>query len=163
VALHFALLDTRGHHRDNFECGEPTLERSLRDQVAQHQRDGIATTHVLVDAGDAACILGYCSLAGAQMNLLELQPADRKRLPGYPVPAVRIGRLAVSRDDQGKGYGALLLGHATNCSMQLRAQLGVRVLLVDALNEKAAAFYRQYGFRETAAHAVTLYLPLGRG
>jgi ribosomal protein S18 acetylase RimI-like enzyme len=47
--------------------------------------------------------------------------------------------------------------------MQLRAQLGVRVLLVDALNEKAAAFYRQYGFRDTAAHALTLHLPLRRG
>jgi ribosomal protein S18 acetylase RimI-like enzyme len=163
VALHLELLDIRRHHRDNFECGEPTLERYLRELAAQHQRDGIATTHVLVDAADAACILGYCSLAAAQMNLLELQPADRERLRGYPVPAVRIGRLAVSREDQGKGHGALLLGHATNCSMQLRTQLGVRVLLVDALNEKAAAFYRQYGFRETAARALTLYLPLGRG
>jgi ribosomal protein S18 acetylase RimI-like enzyme len=163
VALHFALLDTRRHHRDNFECDEPTLERYLREKAAQHQRDGIATSHVLVDDADAACILGYCSLAAAQMNLVELQLADGKRLPGYPVPAVRIGRLAVSRDEQGRGYGGLLLGHATNCSMQLRAQLGVRVLLVDALNEKAAAFYRQYGFRETAARALTLYLPLGRG
>jgi len=66
------------------------------------------------------------------MNLPDLQPADRKRLPGYPVPAVRIGRLAVSRDEQGNGYGRLLLGHAVNCSMQLRHRLGVRVLLADA-------------------------------
>lgn len=161
--MHFALLDTRQHQRDSFECGEPTLERYLREQAAQHQRDGIATTHVLFDDVDPARIVGYCSLAAAQMNLLDLQPADRKRLPGYPVPAVRIGRLAVSRDDQGKAYGQLLLGHAVNCSMQLRTQLGVRVLIVDALNEKAAAFYRQFGFHETASHALTLYLSLGRG
>lgn len=160
--MHFTLLDTRYHHRDTFECGEPTLERYLHQQAAQHQRDGIATTHVLVDDADTARIMAYCSLAAAQMNLLELQPADRKRLPGYPVPAVRIGRLAVSRHEQGKGYGRLLLGHAVNCSMQLRTQLGVRVLLVDALNEKVAAFYRQFGFHETAAHALTLYLSLGR-
>ncbi len=98
------------------------------------------------------------------MNLQDLQLADRKRLPGYPVPAVRIGRLAVSGAEQRNGYGGLLLGHAVHCSLQLRHQLGVRVLLVDALHDKAVAFYRAYGFRVTIAeHAKTLYLPLGKG
>ncbi|HUW51921.1 MAG TPA: GNAT family N-acetyltransferase [Rhodanobacter sp.] len=119
---------------------------------------------MLIDDADAARILGYCSLAAAQMNLPDLQPADGKRLPGYPVPAVRIGRLAVSRDEQGNGYGRLLLGHAVNCSMQLRHRLGVRMLLVDALHDRTAAFYRGYGFRATASgHPRTLYLPLGLG
>jgi len=162
VALLFAPLDTRLHQRVRFRCGVPALDNYLQQQAGQHQRDGIATTHVLVDDADATRILGYCSLAAAQMNLLELQPADRKRLPGYPVPAVRIGRLAVSLDGQGKGYGRLLLGHAMNCSMLLRAQLGVRVLVVDALNEKAIGFYRAYGFHETSGHARTLYLLLGQ-
>ena len=43
----------------------------------------------------------------------------------------------------------------------LREQLGVRVLLVDTLHEKAARFYRAYGFREAMAKSHTLYLPLG--
>ncbi|TAM60097.1 MAG: GNAT family N-acetyltransferase [Rhodanobacter sp.] len=162
--MHFTLLDTRRHDRNGFSCGEPTLDTYLRERAGQHQRDGIATTHVLVDDADAARILGYCSLAAAQLNLHDLQPADRKRLPGYPVPAVRIGRLAVSRDVQGSGYGRLLLGHAVNCCVQLRHRLGVRVLLVDALHDQAAAFYRGYGFRATATtgHPRTLYLPLGK-
>jgi ribosomal protein S18 acetylase RimI-like enzyme len=163
VALYFMLLDTRRHDRHGFSCGEPTLDTYLREQAGQHQRDGIATTHVLVDDVDVGRIFGYCSLAAAQLNLLDLQPADRKRLPSYPVPAVRIGRLAVSRESQGSGCGRLLLGHAVNCSRQLRQQLGVRVLLVDALNDRAAAFYRDYGFRATAEHARSLYLPLGKG
>ena len=56
-----------------------------------------------------------------------------------------------------------LLANAVMLCRMLREQLGVRVLLVDALNEKAASFYRAYGFRETADQACTLYLPLGRG
>jgi ribosomal protein S18 acetylase RimI-like enzyme len=163
VTLRFTLLDTHQHDRNGFICGEATLDAYLRGQAGQHQRDGIATTHVLVDDGDAAHILGYCSLAAAQTNIGDLQPADRKRLPAYPVPAVRIGRLAVSSEGRGKGYGRLLLGHAMNCGMQLRIQLGVKVVLVDALNERAAAFYRLHGFRETANNALTLYLPLGKG
>lgn len=164
MALHFTLLDTRRHQREGFSCGEPTLDVYLREQAAQHQRDGIASTHVLVDDAKVARILGYCSLAAAQMTLQDLQPADRRRLPSYPVPAVRIGRLAVAGSEHGNGYGRLLLGHAVNCGLQLRRQLGVRVLLVDALNDKAAAFYRGHGFHATTReHSRTLYLPLGKG
>lgn len=72
-----------------------------------------------------------------------------------------MGRLAVSSSEQGKGHGDYLLAHAVARCLGLREQLGVRVLLVDALHEKAASFYRAYGFREAAANSHTLYLPLG--
>jgi len=163
VALQFAPLDTRLHKRASFRCGIAVLDTYLQQQASQHQRDGIATTHVLIDDSDPTHILGYCSLAAAQLQLHDLQAADRRRLPAYPVPAVRLGRLAVSSDAQGKGYGRLLLGHAMNCCITLRELLGVRVLLVDAMDERAAAFYRLHGFNETAEKALTLYLPLGHG
>ncbi len=160
MALKILLLDGRRHDRAGFSSGEPALDTYLREQAGQHQRDGIATTHVLIDYSEPALVLGYCSLAAAQVHLHDLQPPDRKRLPAYPVPAVRIGRLAVSVGAQGRSYGRLLVGHATNCAFALRETLGVRVLLVDALNEKAAGFYRAYGFRVIAEDAHTLYLPL---
>ena len=163
MALFFSLLDARLHDRAAFSSGEPSLDTYLRELAGQHQRDGIATTHVLFDDGRPTRILGYCSLAAAQVNLADLQDADRVRLPRYPVPAVRVARLAVDHGTQGKGAGRLLLGHAVNCALGLREQLGVRVLIVDALHEKAAAFYRQHGFVATTRDATTLYLPLGRG
>jgi hypothetical protein len=49
------------------------------------------------------------------LQLHDLLPADRRRLPAYPLPAVRLSRLAVATEAQGKGYGRLLLGHAMNC------------------------------------------------
>ncbi|WP_297176626.1 GNAT family N-acetyltransferase [Thermomonas sp.] len=162
MALHLTLLDGRLHDRAGFTCGVPSLDTYLREQAGQHQRNGIATTHVLVDAAQPRHILGYCSLAAAQLNLSELQPADRKRLPTYPVPAVRMARLAVSAGAHGHRYGRLLVGHAANCASALRETLGVRVLLVDALDVKAARFYRAYGFREAMANSHTLYLPLGK-
>lgn len=161
MALHITLLNGRVHDRAAFACGEPTLDSYLRQQAGQHQRDGIATTHVLADDDAPARILGYCTLAAAQLNVDDLQPSDRKKLPAYPVPAVRMARLAVATDAQGHGYGQVLVGHAANCALALRETLGVRVLIVDALHEKAAMFYRAYGFKETAAQAHTLYLPLG--
>lgn len=155
-------LKPRRHDREGFSCGEPSLDAYLRRQAAQHHRDGISTTHVLVEAADPARILGYYTLSAAQLLLTDLQDADRKRLPDYPVPAIRMGRLAVAIDAQGQGHGEWLLAHAVARSLALREELGVRVLLVDALHARAARFYRAYGFRETMAGTRVLYLPLGR-
>lgn len=55
-----------------------------------------------------------------------------------------------------------MLQHAVKRCLGLRGELGVKLLVVDALNERAAAFYRLHGFREIADNALTLYLPLGK-
>jgi len=162
MALKFALLDGRLHDRSGFFCGESALDDYLRNRAGQHQRDGIATTHVLIDEAEPTRILGYCALSAAQLHLRELRPEDRKRLPSYPVPAMRMGRLAVSESGQGKGYGPLLLGHAVNLALSVRQTLGVRVLIVDAKNARAAKFYQSHGFTATSSDSLTLYLPLGR-
>lgn len=154
-------LQPKRHDRNGFSCGESTLDAYLRQRAAQHHRDGISTTHVLVEDADPGNVLGYYTLSAAQLLLTELQERDRKRLPNYPVPAIRMGRLAVSSVEQGKGHGGYLLAHAVARCFSLREQMGVRVLLVDALHEKAAKFYRGYGFRKTVENALTLYLPLG--
>lgn len=150
------------HDRTGFSCGIAALDDYLRMRAGQHQRDGITTTHVLIDEAAPTRILGYCALSAAQLLLHDLTEADRQRLPAYPVPAMRMGRLAVSAAEQGKGYGQLLVGHAVNLALSVRGTLGVRVLVVDAKDARAAAFYRAYGFRPTASAALTLYLPLGR-
>lgn len=156
------LLAPKRHDRARFACGESKLDVYLQKQAAQHHRDGIATTHVLVDDADPTSILGYYTLSAAQLLLTDLHEADRRRLPGYPVPAVRMGRLAVASNEQGKGYGEVLLANAVQRCLGLRAQLGIRVLLVDALHDKAAGFYLVYGFQPVANQAQTLYLVLGR-
>lgn len=160
MALAFALLDGRHHDRAGFSCGVAALDDYLRRMAGQHQRDGIASTHVLIDEAQPTRILGYCALSAAQLHLRELNPDDRKRLPAYPVPAMRMGRLAVPVSEQGKGHGALLLGHAVNLALTVRQTMGVRVLVVDAKDDRAAAFYESYGFRPTASATLSLYLPI---
>ncbi len=161
VGLCILRFDPKLHDRQGFTCGVASLDAYLQRQAGQHQRDGIATTHVLTAEDTPARVMGYVTLAAAQLEMEGLQPAERKRLPRYPVPAVRVGRLAVALGEHGKGYGKLLLGHAVNTSLRVRKKLGVRVLIVDALDTNVIAFYRAYGFRPTMAQALTLYLPLG--
>jgi len=160
MALRITLLDTRQQDRAGFVCGVKALDDYLRQRARQHQRDGIATIHVLMDDAQPSQILGYCALSAAQLYLHELDEADRKRLPAWPVPAMRMGRLAIAETEQGKGYGRLLLGHAVNLARSVRQTMGVRVLIIDAKDAPAAAFYQSYGFRRTASEALTLYLPV---
>lgn len=160
MAISFAVLDGRLHDRSGFSCGVSVLDDYLRRLARQHQRDGITTTHVLVDDTDPTRILGYCSLSAAHLHLDELNEADRKRLPAYPVPAMRMGRLAVAASEQGRGYGQLLVGHAVHLVLSVRQTMGVKVLIVDAKDQRAANFYETFGFRCTKSAALTLYLPI---
>lgn len=154
-------LKPKRHDRDGFSCGEPSLDHYLRTLATQHHRAGISTTHVLVDDSDPRRILGYYTLAAAQLLLSDLSDEDRRGLPRYPVPAIRMGRLAVAASAHGRGHGAFLLAHAVQRCLDLRGEMGVKVLLVDALHERAAGFYRAFGFREAGQGAGALYLPLG--
>ncbi|MBV8048895.1 MAG: GNAT family N-acetyltransferase [Paludibacterium sp.] len=161
MALTFSVLDGALHDRDSFTCGVAALDNYLRQRAGQHHRDGIATTHVLIDDAQLNRILGYCTLSAAQLYLQELREEDRKRLPAYPVPAIRVGRLAVSQSEKSKGYGQLLLGHAVNLALSVRQTMGVRVLVVDAKDAQVAAYYEGFGFHRSVSAALTLYLPLG--
>lgn len=162
MALAFTVLDASYHDRRGFTCGVAALDDYLCQRAGQHQRDGIATTHVLIDNAQPNRILAYCALSAAQLCLYELQEKDRKRLPTYPVPAIRMGRLAVAQSEKGKGYGQMLLGHVVNLALAVRDTMGVRVVVVDAKDAQVAAFYEGFGFRRTADNALTLYLPIGR-
>lgn len=156
-------LDGALHDRKGFDCGEPSLNHYLSTLATQHHRAGVATTHVLVDDESPKRVCGYYSLAAAQMSLADLSGADQRRLPRYPVPVARLARLAVTLHEQGRGLCETLLQDAVKRCLILRSELGIHALVVDALHGRAAAFYRIYGFRQTAERSLTLYLPLGNG
>jgi GNAT superfamily N-acetyltransferase len=120
--LRVARLDGRRHDRQSFDCGVSVLNQYLRQQAAQHHRDGIATTHVLVEDDAPPRIVGYYTLAAAQVRLADLTPGDQRRLPRHPVPAARLARLAVALDEPGRGLGEAMLQDAVRRCLDLRGQ-----------------------------------------
>jgi len=144
--------------RDAFTCGHEALDRYFRTQATQDIRRRIATCFVAVEnASDR--IAGFYTLAAASIPTNDL-PADIiKKLPRYPtLPAVRIGRLAVDVNFQGRGLGAGLLADALR--RILVSPSAAFAMLVDAKDDNAVAFYERYGFRTLVGHARTLYLPI---
>lgn len=163
MALAIEELDTKRHDRAGFDCGVEVLNRYLRALASQHRTKGIATTFVLVDTSAPATILGYYSLSAASLAFEGLTDADRAGLPSYPIPAVRIGRLAASAAHRGQRLGELLLQNAIKRTLVARQTLGVYAVLVEAKDAASEAFYRKYGFRPCNEATRQLYLPLGRG
>jgi GNAT superfamily N-acetyltransferase len=154
-------LDPARHDRAGFSCGVAELDDYLRRFAAQHRRKGVGNVYVLVDSGAPGLILGYYTLGAAQVDAAGLTDADRKKLPRYPVPCFRMGRLACRSDRRGQGLGKLLIGCAVERCLQARKQVGAYALIVDAKNPAARTFYQHYGFTPCTDAPMTLYLPLG--
>lgn len=82
-----------------------------------------------------------------------------KKLP-RKVPGIRLGRLAVDRSVQGQGLGEHLLMDAIDRSRRVLEHINIHALFVDAKDERAAPFYRKYGFRTLPDDFLKLVLPL---
>ena len=146
------------HDRTGFACGQDPLDRYFQTQATQDIRRRVATCFVAVEV-TTGLVAAYYTLAAAGIPIIDL-PADvTKKLPRYPsIPAVRVGRLAVDARFQGRGLGGALLADALVRVMSSAA--AVYALLVDAKDEKAAAFYRHHGFIALASQPRTLFLPI---
>lgn len=158
-----APLDTSQHDRAGFDCGFAALNEYLQHHADQHRRRGIASVFVLTPSKAPAHILGYYTLSAAEVDAASLREADRKRLPRYPVPCFRLGRLACRSDRQGQGIGRLLTGCAVERCLQASGQVAAYALIVDAKSAAAKAFYEHYGFSAFTDRPFTLYLPLRKG
>lgn len=158
-----AALDPALHDRAAFDCGVPELNDYLQRYADQHRRRGITSAFVLTPADAPSRILGYYTLSAAEVDAARLGEAERKRLPRYPVPCFRMGRLACRSDQRGIGIGRLLLGCAVDRCLKASEQIAAYALLVDAKDESARDFYAHYGFAAFADQPLTLYLPLRRG
>ena len=146
------------HDRIGFRCGEEALDRYFQAQVTQDIRRRITNCFLVIEAVTGQ-IAAYYTLSAASVPLIDLPPETIKRLPRYPtLPAVRIGRLAVDENFQGRGLGAAMLMNAVHRTLQDAA--AAFALLVDAKNDRAVGFYEHHGFRVLASQPRTLFLPL---
>lgn len=155
-------LDPALHDRRGFECGVPALDEYIQRFAEQHRRRGISSIFVLTDSAQPERILGYYTLSAAEVDAERLAEVEREKLPRYPVPCFRMGRLACRADQQGNGLGKLLVGCAVDRCLKARQQVAAYALIVDAKDDASAAFYRHFGFKPFLDAKRTLYLPFGR-
>lgn len=129
--------------RSELQSGNIELDRFFQRFAGQNQfRHHIGTTYVAVEG---EFIHGFVTVAAAEVEIADLPARRRKGLPGYPLPALRIARLAVHRQSQGCGIGRELLKAAFLLAREMAEKLGCVGVVVDAKAD-AVGFYESYGF-----------------
>ncbi len=126
-------------------------------QAGQDAQRGFATVFVAVESKSNE-IVGFYTLSMAGVAVDLLPAALKRKMPRYPfVPAVRLGRLAVSTQSKGQGLGKYLMVDAM--ARALTSEIAWAAFVVDAKDDTARAFYAQYGFLDLADDPLHLFLP----
>jgi GNAT superfamily N-acetyltransferase len=149
----------KGHRRDGFSCGQPALDEFLSSRVSQYEKRKLGKTYVAVRAEDTL-VLAYYTLAASAIANDSLPESLGKKLPKHPIPVVLLARLAVDVKHQGQRLGEHLLWDALNRTLALSDAIGIHSVIVDAIDDSAAKFYRKYGFVPLTSEPSRLILPV---
>jgi len=131
--------------RSGFQSGDLELDRFFRTYAAQNQfKNHIGVSYVALD--DDGRILGYATVAASSVEVESLPAAEKKkRLPAYPLPALRLARLAVAAAAQRQGVGGALLRYVLELAVAMSRDVGCVGVVVDAY-ATALDYYAGYGF-----------------
>lgn len=147
------------HQLGGFDCGNAGLNDWLINRALRNHEQGF--THVRVTA-TANTVIGYYGLASATVLRSAAPRSMRGSQPPDPLPALLIGRFAVDRNHQGHGIGRALFRDALIHCVATSGMVAARLILIHALDTKAAAFYGQFGFIATETEPLTLYQSIQR-
>src|ERR1043165_7456855 len=124
--------------RAEFRSGDADLDRFLHKYAGQNQfRHHIGTTYVAVEGHRIA---GYATVAPGHLEVEDFPATLRKKLPRYPLPILRLARLAVDESMRGQGLGKPLLRFVLRLSLRMAADFGCAGVVVDA-KPGAVSFY----------------------
>ena len=151
---------SKRHDRQAFDCGVAALNEFLQRHARQSHEMGGAKTFLAIDDADSRTVLGFYSLSPASLAYARAPEVVRRGLARHDVPAFRLARLAVDRRVQGQGLGGqFLLGAGRRCLLAA-TEVGGVAMLIDAKDERAAAWYASYSALPLLDAPLSLLLPL---
>lgn len=145
---------TGEHDVSAFTCGKPGLDNWLKTRALSNQQRGFTAVMVVHEAGR---VVGYHGLAPTAVIPSALPRSIRTGQPPDPVPCLLLAQLAVDRAWGGKGVGTGLVKHALMRCVEAARLIGGRALIVNAVDDAAAAFWRRRGFIPSRDDPLILY------
>jgi GNAT superfamily N-acetyltransferase len=143
------------HVLSAFSCGEESLDIWLKRSAQRAQQQGTGQTRVWHE-GDLAAV-AYYTLASHSIDR-DSVPGERPGSVPSSLPAILLAKLALDDGLQGRGLGAELLWDALTQCVESSRIVASRYVVVDAIDEGAAQFYKKYGFRQLADESGNLRL-----
>lgn len=148
---------TPGHDVAGFQCGKASLDEWLTRFALINQSTGMSTAFVTL-FGERT-VAGYYALASGGVAHESVPSRISKGIPRHPIPVVILARLAVHVDHQGHGIGRALLLDALGRVNAAADEIGIRALIIHAMDEEAKAFYmRQAEFELSPTNDLHLML-----
>ncbi len=132
----------------------------MRQRALNNLQTAASRTYVVCPTGSLA-IIGYAALSMGQILAQDVTGPMRRNMP-KSIPAVLLGRLAISREWQGKGLGRALLADVIVRAQRASAEVSARLVVVHAISPAAEAFYLHHGFTRLPVETPTLALDLVR-
>jgi len=129
--------------RLRFQSGDADLDRFFGLFAGQNQfRHHVGVTYVAVENNR---IIGFVTISAGHIEIEDLPISARRKLPRYPLPILRLARLAVDESAKGQGVGAQLLRFVLKFAVRMSRDFGCIGVVVDAKRD-AIDFYSKYGF-----------------
>jgi predicted N-acetyltransferase YhbS len=144
------------HDLGAFECGNAALDVWLKRFARTNVQNDSARVYV-AHRGDRL-VVGYHALTAGSIERADAPERVSRGLAAHPIGVILLARLAVDITQQGRGLGATLLQDALTRSERAADAVGVRAVLVQAINETARSFYLRFGFSPTVADDLRLIL-----
>ncbi len=112
--------------------------------------------------GDDATIFAYHTLSASRISAGDLAAELARKFPQFSegLPATLVGRLAVDRRHEGKGFGRLTLMNALERAFLATSRVASAFVIVRAIDDNASRFYRRFGFVPFPDDRFRLFLPM---
>jgi GNAT superfamily N-acetyltransferase len=144
------------HDVAQFSCGHTSLDEWLKRRALANQKAGASRTYVVTEGNR---VIAYYALASGALASAAATGKLRRNMPD-PIPMAILGRLAIDKGFQRKGLGRALFRDAASRVLSAAESIGIRGLLVHAISEEAASFYRAIGLEGTASEPRTMMVTL---
>ena len=146
----------KSHDIGEFNCGINSLDHWLKARALKNEKNNASRSYVVTHN---EIVVGYYSLATGSIESSEVPGRIKRNMPS-PIPIMILGRLAVDIKYQDKKLGKGLLKDAVLKTIFISEQVGLKGLLVHALNDNARYFYKAHGFIEMPHNPLKLILPI---
>jgi predicted N-acetyltransferase YhbS len=147
----------QNHDASQFDCGNTALLDWLKKKALRNQISGASRTFVICENNR---VIAYYSLAAGSIEHKYVSSRLKRNQPD-PIPVVILARLAVDVMYQNQGLGLGLVKDAIQKVLHASQSIGIRAILVHAIDDTAKAFYEnKCGFFPSEFQERTLMIAL---
>jgi GNAT superfamily N-acetyltransferase len=150
----------KSHRRQEFDCGDADMNLFLQRFARQSHDQNASRTFCAIANSDPGKILSFYTVTPAAVDYDSVPPRMTKGLAHHEVGGFKLARVATDVRFAGQGLGGQLIAAAALRCLRAASEVGGMLFVIDAKNERAAAWYAKFGAESTRDQPLTLVVPL---